>query len=40
MKNFNEIVKGLGDFVNLCYRMTNEDILREFRRRNKPLSYY
>jgi hypothetical protein len=40
MKNFNEVVKGLGGLVNLWDTMANKGILEEFRRRNKPLSYY
>jgi hypothetical protein len=40
MRNFDEVAKGLGGFVNLWDTMTNEDISSEFRRRNEPLSYY
>ena len=40
MKNFDEVAKGLGGFVNLWDTMVNEDISGEFRRQNKPLSYY
>jgi hypothetical protein len=40
MRNFDEVAKGLGGFVNLWNTMANEDISGEFRRRNEPLSYY
>jgi hypothetical protein len=40
MRNFDEIAKGLGGFVNLWDTMANEDISGEFRRQNEPLSYY
>jgi hypothetical protein len=40
MKNFDEVAKGLGGFVNLKDTMANEDVSGEFRRRNEPLSYY
>jgi hypothetical protein len=40
MRNFDEVAKGLGGFVNLWDTMANEDISSEFRRQNEPLSYY
>jgi hypothetical protein len=40
MRNFDEVAKGLGGFVNLWDTMANEDISGEFRRQNEPLSYY
>jgi hypothetical protein len=40
MRNFDEVEKGLGGFVNLWDIMANEDISGNFRRRNEPLSYY
>ena len=40
MKNFDEVAKGLGGFVNLWDTMANEDIFGEFKRQNEPLSYY
>jgi hypothetical protein len=40
MRNFDEVAKGLGGFVNLWDTMANEDIFGEFRRQNEPLSYY
>jgi hypothetical protein len=40
MRNFDEVAKGLGGFVNLWNTMVNEDISGEFKRRNEPLSYY
>jgi hypothetical protein len=40
MRNFDEVAKGLGGFVNLWDTMANEDISGKFRRRNEPLSYY
>ena len=40
MRNFDEVVKGLGGFVNLWNTMANEDISGKFKRRNKPLNYY
>jgi hypothetical protein len=40
MRNFDEVAKGLGGFVNLWDTMANEDVSGEFRRRNEPLSYY
>jgi hypothetical protein len=40
MRNFDEVEKDLGGFVNLRDTMANEDIYGKFRRRNEPLSYY
>jgi hypothetical protein len=40
MRNFDEVAKGLGRFVNLWDTMTNKDVSGEFRRRNEPLNYY
>jgi hypothetical protein len=40
MRNFDEVAKGLGGFVNLWITMANKDISRKFRRWNEPLSYY
>jgi hypothetical protein len=40
MKNFDEVAKDLGGFVNLWNTMANKDISSEFKRRNEPLSYY
>jgi hypothetical protein len=40
MRNFDEVAKGLGGFVNLWDTMANEDIFGEFKRQNEPLSYY
>ena len=40
MRNFDEVAKGLGGFVNLWDTMVNKDISGDFRRRSEPLSYY
>ena len=40
MRNFDEVAKGLGGFVNLWDIMANEDISGKFRSQNEPLSYY
>jgi hypothetical protein len=40
MRNFDEVAKGLGRFVNLWDTMANRDISSEFRRWNEPLSCY
>jgi hypothetical protein len=40
MRNFDEIMKDLSEFVNLWDTMANEDISGEFTRWNEPLSYY
>ena len=40
MRNFDEVAKDLGGFINLWNTMAKKDISRDFRRWNDPLSYY
>ena len=40
MRNFDEVAKDLGGYVNLWDSMANKNISSEFRRQNEPLSYY
>ena len=40
MHGHDEVYKGLGGFPNLWSAMANDDISREFRRKNEPMSQY
>ena len=39
-KSFDEVCKGIDEYVNLWGTMANEDLFGESRRMNEPLSYY